>query len=296
MPSATFINNSHVRYRVWETQTGSGSPLPKCLAQRASASSHDCGRGNLKPRERRPVQLGEEKGLCSATGVGVSVKGPRRQQKCLLLSRVPSSTAPAKVTFSCSKYWTKTFQIINTLKANKNLYAQPLLFGLKNSVGFGFVFFLNVIPRNYPKYCVYQQPHFGFCAHKISSAKHLAESKTAVNLRAQNHNQPPFWSASKLFFFFKGYTHLSQKPGTWCAYLLLTLQRFRVRLTLTQISCCGYPQALACVHSRTTQLGAAPGAPRTALCRQNTPQNHQVRAGLHPVPTRLVFRMFRVPC
>jgi len=74
---------------------------------------------------------------------------------------------------------------------NKILYAQPLLFGLLDSAGFVFGFF-NVIPRNYPKYCIYQTSHFRFCAHKIHSAKHLAENKSPVNLRAQKYNQPPF--------------------------------------------------------------------------------------------------------
>lgn len=78
---------------------GSGSPQPKCSAQTASASPHDRHRGNLKLRERRPVQLGEEQGLCSAKPSGrASVAEPRRQQKCLLLSKAPSSTATAKVT------------------------------------------------------------------------------------------------------------------------------------------------------------------------------------------------------
>lgn len=201
MPSATFTHNSYVCYRVWETQTGSGSPQTKCSAQTASASSRDHHRDNLKLREEGQFSWERSKDFVQLLAGGPVSDRAKVAAEVLASLWNTFSYRPGKgdIYQSWSKYWTKSFQIKKNFKTNTNLYAQPLLFGLINSVGFALGFF-NVIPRNYPKYSVYQQSHFRFCAHKISSAKHLVENKSPVNLRAQKYNQPPFSSASKLFF------------------------------------------------------------------------------------------------
>lgn len=89
-----------------------------------------------------------------------------------------------------------------------------------------------------------------FVCTKQAQQKHKQETNLQRHKNTITHlfDQPPS-------SFSKGYSLLSQKPGTQHTYLLLTLQRCRV-LSLTHASCCGYPQALAFVHSRPTCVRA----------------------------------------